>query len=331
MGIVRSARDKVRPKLIVLKQTRKIEEIDLFEEKWKVIKNEYIENINGDWLDKAMTSFLNSIVYSNRAVFIITRESLRQLLKSDENWDKTIGLKDSNYPIFLCEMINGELIKKIVDGTKASVYELISPELLKFINADVEAQRLEAVEFANTCDPDDDQGTQEGTGEGAQEKREIKKQNKTAESSVVVKKSHSHKDDKYKYISIDLSLAPPPNSSDSIAFLAHYSAEWGREFKLMVGDVKKKLFGRVREKTISSFINSLKKIGCDLSDSELVADCFKRLVIEPHVSINRNNKNDVELIEECESYVKDQILMSNFAERKITTTYVDAGVDLTSL
>ena len=74
-----------------------------------------------------------------------------------------------------------------------------------------------------------------------------------------------------------------------------------------------------------------KKIGCDLSDSELVADCFKRLVIEPHVSINRNNKNDVELIEECESYVKDQILMSNFAERKITTTYVDAGVDLTSL
>ena len=31
MGIVRSARDKVRPKLIVLKQTRKIEEIDLFE------------------------------------------------------------------------------------------------------------------------------------------------------------------------------------------------------------------------------------------------------------------------------------------------------------
>ena len=55
-------------------------------------------------------------------------------------------------------------------GRKQVFTELISPELLKFINADVEAQRLEAVEFMNTCDPDDDQGTQEGTGEGAQER-----------------------------------------------------------------------------------------------------------------------------------------------------------------
>jgi len=103
------------------------------------------------WIIKATLTIINSIILQRRVVFIITRESLRRLLKTDQNWDKNLGLRQGNYRLILKVIYNtiGELVELVENnktGRKVAIIKVTSKDLLKYLQANYEEQLEEARE-----------------------------------------------------------------------------------------------------------------------------------------------------------------------------------------
>jgi hypothetical protein len=104
------------------------------------------------WAVKAMLTVINSIIFQRRLVFIMTRESLRKLLKSDANWNKNIGLKQGNYKHILKIIYSmvGELVeygKSKQTGRRVAIIKVTSKDILKYLNVNYEEQLEEAREL----------------------------------------------------------------------------------------------------------------------------------------------------------------------------------------
>src|SRR5574343_1572376 len=182
MSIIQKSKVVIAETLVVLKKTRKIEAQDLSLLEWQMLKNEYDENAKSEWVDKALVSMLNSIVFQRRVVFILTKRAFRELCQSDMNWTKKIGLKDESWKTFIHEATGRQLIKKVYGTSNGRlVYELINKEILDLLMIDRAKQYQEAIDFANaTSDNDCDnrreplreplegttRGNREGEGEG---------------------------------------------------------------------------------------------------------------------------------------------------------------------
>lgn len=102
-----------------------------------------------DWIHKATLTFVNSIITENKAVFVLTRESLRKVLASDKNWTQPLGLANSEYKHFI-----KHISKRLVSITKhkrlnreVMICTVIYPELLKLIDADITKQTREVKMF----------------------------------------------------------------------------------------------------------------------------------------------------------------------------------------
>ena len=98
-----------------------------------------------------VVSILNSCIYHERAVFVMTRKNVRQLFRKDPNWsiENHNGVSNDKWGAILSIGFKGGFFKQIFRGVdkQPSVYEITHPGLLELLGVDVEAQRLEALEF----------------------------------------------------------------------------------------------------------------------------------------------------------------------------------------
>ena len=154
--------EKAKQKLVSLKSTRAISKADLEFPEWIELQEVY-KSIS-EKSDKPIVSILNSILHQRRVYFVMTRDSVRELVKSDANWKGSAGLSNDNWGTLLVTMENAGLIKCVqvgmpkadrqTDGTlkagrktKASIFKVIDPEVLKYLVIDEEKQFQECVDF----------------------------------------------------------------------------------------------------------------------------------------------------------------------------------------
>lgn len=137
---------------IILVATKLITPEDTnWDRNWRQISFEYKKCKDYGWLDKATVSLINSIYTQKRMAFCLSRESLRELLNSDKNWEKPIGLRDSYYRKFLDHVFRGGLLENEPSdkvGRKLMVLKIKHPKLLSMFNFDMDAQLSETREFA---------------------------------------------------------------------------------------------------------------------------------------------------------------------------------------
>ena len=139
---------------VILITTKHITEEDLLVDvNWRKIHSEYMECNDSEWLTQATVTLFNSIYHQKRKVFGLSRESLRSVLKSDKNWNKPIGLKDSNYRKFLDHVFRGKLLENIPyekagSNNKLMVVKVIHPDLLAMFDFDMDIQLSESLAFA---------------------------------------------------------------------------------------------------------------------------------------------------------------------------------------
>lgn len=115
----------------------------------RLLINEYKSVSNDSWLVKASLTLTNAILTQNRAVFILTRDSLFNLLSIDTNHKNKVTLKNSEYSRFI-----NHITKYLIKVNKFKRYnrqvmvcEVILPEVFKLIKTDINKQRRETIMF----------------------------------------------------------------------------------------------------------------------------------------------------------------------------------------
>jgi hypothetical protein len=173
MGIVKQAMNEAHRSLICLKHTKTIEAEDIASPEYALLKEEYDTHQNGGWIEKALVSILASAIYQRRVAFVLSRRTLRTLLRSDKNWVKPPGFKDESYPEFLQQAMNSGILQLIDRGWRAHAFEITHPDVLRLVGADVAKHRREALAFVNKplgLEPDDQElGNHQGNQEEEQE------------------------------------------------------------------------------------------------------------------------------------------------------------------
>lgn len=299
MSIVTKNKSKAAQKLICLKKTRHITQDDLFLPEWETIKKEYDELQGGEWVDKAIVSLLNSALFQRRVVFVLAKRSFRELAKSDKNWTRQIGLKDENWKSLIQEITSRDIVKCIHKTEKGRlVYEIIEEDILNLLNIDVNAQRNEAIQFANEMN-DLDEGTTQGTTEGNREEeieRELEdKLNQTnnfeeEEIDLSMDSRPTYKNNFLPPVKKEISADPIPNSqnhapvkSNSVAPSTNTpivnSVTFGQlvnSWIVSVGKPLDHLNYKNMTSSISSIVNTCKQSG--LERSEISSAKFVKLV-----------------------------------------------------
>lgn len=157
--------EETSPNWLILTETLTITEKDKkVHSKWKFMDEMYktIEsNPRSSWLPKAMHSILNSIVYSQRFVFAITKERTSNLLRNDKNWEKPISLSNKKYTkstdgqpnnetyygILLWSLCDRNIIELIEEPkkNKPGIYRLKDENVRKMIEVKNEEEQMQEV------------------------------------------------------------------------------------------------------------------------------------------------------------------------------------------
>lgn len=147
--VLKRKKDKSN-KLIILSKTKKILQDDVeVHAKWEVL-NEWYNAIgdDGDWIDKAVMSVINSMVYQERIYFCMERENIRTLLKNDKNWKGQLGMDNNKYKWLLAELVDREFIMAHNNVKRPHIYKVIEPTILNMIKVESEAEQLsQVIEF----------------------------------------------------------------------------------------------------------------------------------------------------------------------------------------
>ena len=146
--LVRRKRKNKQPtKLVYLQETRYITNEDVKNNKvWKDLKSGYSyikKDKTAKWVDKAIQTVLNSIVFQQRVFFCMTRMNTRVLLKEDQNWGN-LALDNNKYGFLLEEMKDDGLIT-IDKSEKPWMMEVIEPEILTMINLNLKEEQRNQV------------------------------------------------------------------------------------------------------------------------------------------------------------------------------------------
>lgn len=148
--------EDVTQNLINLRHVKIIKKKDLILPKWIYLKNLYKEGKESSVVVKSCVSIINSILFQERIYFCITRESLRELLKSDTNWGPNgIGLDDHNYAEIKARLFQSKNIIEVEKGLGRSpgILELVGAEYLKFLVINKDAQLVETKSFNDRFKP----------------------------------------------------------------------------------------------------------------------------------------------------------------------------------
>ena len=167
------------PNLYVLTTAKTIQEEDIkVHAKWAIVKKWYDDTKNHPdvvWLDKAMTSILNSIIHQNRIVFAVTLDKTRELLRNDQNWwvnkkdpNSGIGLKDNSYSLLYNKLVEAGLIEQAKEQKhkEPRVFRVCNNDLIDMleINISAEDQEREVLDFIKVG-----KGSTEGSAKGSTE------------------------------------------------------------------------------------------------------------------------------------------------------------------
>ena len=175
--IIRRARER-SPNYYCLVRVRNISDDDAFHlPKWEVMRNWYKKLEAGDyqWLDLALQTISNAILNQERIYFAVTRDTIRDLLRSDKNWEgkKGLGMKNSYYELLLQEMVDSKMFEAYAENTKLKelkkprIFKVVDKTLLSLMNAIPEDIQLkEIIEFIKKDDLiRDDSTSEEDTGD----------------------------------------------------------------------------------------------------------------------------------------------------------------------
>lgn len=164
------------PNLYLLTRAKTIQEEDIqVHAKWAIVKKWYDDTRNHpdvEWVDKAMTTVLNSIIHQNRVVFAVTLDKTRELLRNDKNWwvnnreGTGIGLKDTNYSLLFNKLIEAGVIEQVREQKhkEPRVFRVCNSDFIDMleINISAEDQEREVLDFI-----DSPKGSAKGSTEGS--------------------------------------------------------------------------------------------------------------------------------------------------------------------
>lgn len=157
------------PAYCILTRVRIITQDDLdTSDKWNTVKKWYQDtekDPNNQWLDFALHSIFNSILYQERIYFAITRKKLRELFQRDTNWSDPLGLDSNEYStliqtMYTCGMFEGhpenESLKK---QRKPMIFKVVNKDMLSLMQGiseeDQERQVIDFVKKSSKLDEDD--------------------------------------------------------------------------------------------------------------------------------------------------------------------------------
>lgn len=113
------------------------------------LENEYKELSNENWILKTSLTLINAILTQKRGVFILTRQSLINLLEKDTNHRNKVSLRKEDYKHFIRHistfMVKINKVRK--QHKEVMIAEVIWDELLKELNVDLKDQRRECMLF----------------------------------------------------------------------------------------------------------------------------------------------------------------------------------------
>lgn len=155
MSLIKSKSKSSKAKLINLQVTTKLTPQNIVLPELDFLNDNLIDAKEGSAIDKAVWCILNSIITQKRVCFTLSKRSLRDMLKSDEN-DLNVGLKDSNYRHILGMLLDDSdaapFIKLIHKGNKSYAYEVVHTDILEHLIVDVSKQRSEAIAFSDAAE-----------------------------------------------------------------------------------------------------------------------------------------------------------------------------------
>lgn len=133
-------------KLVTLSKTKKITDDDIeIHAKWSMLREWYDATESEEWVDRAITSVLNSIVYQERIYFCLERDNIRKLISNDQNRESAIGLDNNNYKWLIQELVERDFVR-LHDATKKPyIYKVIEPEILEMVKIDSPEDQLKQV------------------------------------------------------------------------------------------------------------------------------------------------------------------------------------------
>lgn len=110
---------------------------------------EYKEVHNDTWMIKASLTLVNAVYTQKRGIFILTRDSLANLLEMDTNHKNKASLRKDQYRHFINHItkyiLTIEKFKRY--NREVMVCTVILPELLEMINVDMDKQKREMRTF----------------------------------------------------------------------------------------------------------------------------------------------------------------------------------------
>lgn len=153
--------------LVTLSTTRSITEEDRrVHAKWQILDEWYKaveQDPNQEWVDKAVMSVINAIVYQERVYFCLERENVRELLSKDKNWIEPIGLSNSKYETLIAELVDRKFIELYDDSKRPSIYKVCEKSLLEMVKLESEDEQLaQVLEFVSKNDKNSSDGYSDG-------------------------------------------------------------------------------------------------------------------------------------------------------------------------
>lgn len=141
---------------------------------WAMVAEEYRAEQKSRWVVRAQVSLINSILYHQKMVFILTRDGFAEICRGDGNWNKSLGFSPKNWSQFLLQASGIIKLEKMVwnpkRGRNIAVYRVIHPELLALIGGNADEQlKVTEIFIANEGLS---QGNEKGNGTRNLEKEE---------------------------------------------------------------------------------------------------------------------------------------------------------------
>lgn len=151
--------------LISLKYTKTIQNDDLIMPEWAFVRNAYdrvrreaegADRKSANFM-KCLITLINSCVVQKRAVFVLSRPLIKELIANDMNWTEKERpkLHNTHYRDFLAYLFadHGVFEKAFVnEQTNTMVCRVRNKDLLSFIVVDVTEQEKEAVTFTGSAE-----------------------------------------------------------------------------------------------------------------------------------------------------------------------------------
>lgn len=179
--------ERLNQNLICLQKTRKLSVSDLELPEWYELDKAY--KAARDPIHKIIISIRNSILYQKRVVFALSRDSLRDLVRADENWKPRAGFDNNAYKKVIKLLVDSCLVEVIKPASRGTpfVLKVVKNDVLQYLIVDVSKQMNEALEFASKFEKADQLPDQLSDVVRSMKKEESSKQSSEAEKPSALK------------------------------------------------------------------------------------------------------------------------------------------------